>query len=171
MLPPVNLYILRHGIAVERSTPGFKTDAERPLTPKGKRQLRQIAAALQNLDLDFNLILSSPFLRARQTAEIIARSRRRKKRLAFSDELTPGGNPKALIQQLNELKPVPENVLLVGHEPYLSQLIGRSISGHATAGIELKKGGLGKLEMAALRFGRCATLAWLLTPKQMKEMA
>jgi phosphohistidine phosphatase SixA len=66
--------------------------------------------------------------------------------------------------QLNELKPVPENVLLVGHEPYLSRLIGRLISGNATAGIELKKGGLGKLEMAALRFGRCATLAWLLTP-------
>jgi phosphohistidine phosphatase len=167
----VNLYILRHGIAVERSTPGFKTDAERPLTPKGKRQLRQIATALQNLDLDFNLILSSPLLRARQTAEIIARSRRRKKRLAFSDELKPGGNPKALIQQLNGLKPVPENVLLVGHEPYLSQLIGRLISGNATAGIGLKKGGLGKLEMAALRFGRCATLAWLFTPNQMKGMA
>jgi len=167
----VNLYILRHGIAVERSTPGFKTDAERPLTPKGKRQLRQIAAALQNLDLDFNLILSSPFLRARQTAEIIARSRRQKKRLAFSDELTPGSNPKALIQQLNELKPVPQNILLVGHEPYLSQLIRRLISGNATTGIELKKGGLGKLETASLRFGRCATLAWLLTPKQMKGMA
>jgi phosphohistidine phosphatase len=167
----VNLYILRHGIAVERGTPGFKTDAERPLTPKGKRQLRQMAAALKNLDLDFNLILSSPFLRARQTAEIIAQSLRRKKCLAFSDELTPGGNPKALIQQLNELKPGPENVLLVGHEPYLSQLIGRLISGGATAGIELKKGGLGKLETASLRFGRCATLAWLLTPKQVKCMA
>jgi phosphohistidine phosphatase len=156
---------------VERGTPGFKTDAARPLTPKGKRQLRQIATALQNLGLDFNLILSSPFLRARQTAEIIARSRKRKNRVAFSDELAPGGNPKALIQQLNELKPVPENVLLVGHEPYLSELIGLLISGGTTTDIELKKGGLGKLEAAPLRFGRCATLAWLLTPKQMKWMA
>ncbi len=167
----MNLFILRHGIAVERGTPGFKTDAGRPLTPKGKRQLRQIAGAMQNLDLSFNLILSSPFLRARQTAEIVAQSLRWKKRLAFSDELTPGGDPKALIQQLIELKPAPENVLLVGHEPYLSELIGRLISGGATAGIELKKGGLAKLEVASLRFGRCATLAWLLTPKQMKGMA
>ena len=167
----MNLYILRHGIAVERGTPGCKTDAGRPLTPKGTRQLRQIAGAMQNLDLSFNLILSSPFLRARQTAEIVAQSLRRKKRLAFSDELTPGGNPKALIQQLIELKPAPENVLLVGHEPYLSELIGRLISGGTTADIELKKGGLAKLEVASLRFGRCATLAWLLTPKQMKGMA
>lgn len=167
----MNLYILRHGIAVERGTPGCKTDAGRPLTPKGTRQLRQIAGAMQNLDLSFNLILSSPFLRARQTAEIVAQSLRRKKRPAFSDELTPGGNPKALIQQLIELKPAPENVLLVGHEPYLSELIGRLISGGTTADIGLKKGGLAKLEVASLRFGRCATLAWLLTPKQMKGMA
>jgi phosphohistidine phosphatase len=167
----VNLYVLRHGIAVERGTPGFKTDAERPLTPKGERQLRQIAAALQNLDLRFDLILSSPFLRARQTAEIVAKSLKLKKHLACSDELTPGGNPKALIQQLNELKPAPEDVLLVGHEPYLSGLIGLLISGGATADIELKKGGLCELETASLRFGRCATLGWLLTPKQMKRLA
>jgi phosphohistidine phosphatase len=166
----VNLYILRHGIAVERGTPGYKTDAGRPLTPKGKRQLRQIAGAMQNLDLDFDLILSSPFWRARQTAEIVAQSLGLKKHLAFSDELTSNGDPKALIQQLNELKPVPKNILLVGHEPYLSKLMMRLISGAAVAGIELKKGSLGKLEMAALRFGRCATLVWLLTPKQMKGM-
>jgi len=167
----VNLYLLRHGLAVERGTPGFKTDAERPLTPKGKRQLRQIAAAMRSLDLEFNLILSSPFRRARQTAEIVAQSLGLKKHLAFSDELTPDGDPKALIQQLNELKPAPENVLLVGHEPHLSGLMMRLISGGATAGIELKKGGLGKLEIVVLRFGRCATLAWLLTPRQMKGLA
>ena len=168
--PPVNLYILRHGIAAERGTPGFKTDADRPLTPKGKRQLRQIAAAMRNLDLRFNLILSSPFLRARQTAEVVAKSLRLKKRLAYSDELTPDGDPKSLIRQLNELKPASENVLLVGHEPYLSQFIARLISGGPDTAIDLKKGGLCKLETDSLRSGRCATLVWLLTPKQMKLM-
>jgi phosphohistidine phosphatase len=166
----VNLYILRHGIAVERGEPGFKTDADRPLTPKGKRQLRQIAGAMKNLDLRFNLILSSPFLRARQTAEIVAQWLRLKERLAFSDELTPDGNPKALIRQLHDLGPAPENVLLVGHEPYLSQLAALLISGETATNIELKKGGLCKLETGALRFGRCATLQWLLAPKQMKLM-
>ncbi|HEV2438405.1 MAG TPA: phosphohistidine phosphatase SixA [Verrucomicrobiae bacterium] len=167
----MNLYILRHGIAVERDEPGFKTDADRPLIPKGKRQLRQIAAAMKNLEVHFDLILSSPFLRARQTAEIVANALRLKKRLAFSDELTPDGEPKALIQQLNELKPAPESILLVGHEPYLSQLVALLISGRAAPSVELKKGGLCKLETGVLSFGRCATLAWLLTPKQMKWMS
>jgi phosphohistidine phosphatase len=167
----MNLYILRHGIAVERDATGFKTDADRPLTPKGRRQLGQIAAAMRKMDLDFNLILSSPFLRARQTAEIAAKSLKLQKRLAFSDALTPDGDPKALIRQLNEWKPASENILLVGHEPYLSRLVALLISGRDMAALELKKGGLCKLETGSLRFGRCALLAWLLTPKQMKLIA
>ncbi|HTQ51991.1 MAG TPA: phosphohistidine phosphatase SixA [Candidatus Acidoferrales bacterium] len=166
----MNLYILRHGIAVERGAPGFKTDADRPLTPKGRRQLGQIAAAMQSMGLDFNLILSSPFLRARQTAEIVAKTLKLDKRLAFSDALTPDGDAKTLIRQLHELKPAPENILLVGHEPYLSRLVALLISGGELAGVGLKKGGLCKLEIGSLRFGRCATLTWLLTPKQMKWM-
>jgi phosphohistidine phosphatase len=167
----MNLYILRHGIAVEPGTPGYKTDADRPLIPKGRLQLGQIAAAMRNMGLDFSLILSSPFLRARQTAEIVAKSLKLKKRLAFSEALTPDGDPKVLIWQLNELKPAPENVLLVGHEPYLSQLAALLISGGEMAAIELKKGGFCKLEADLLRPGRCARLTWLLTPKQMKLMA
>jgi phosphohistidine phosphatase len=167
----MNLYILRHGIAAERSAPGFKSDADRPLIPKGRRQLGQITAAMKHMGLDFDLILSSPFLRARQTAEIVTKSLKLKKRLAFSDELTPDGDLRMLIRQLNELKPVPENILLVGHEPYLSQLAALLISGGDMAGMELKKGGLCKLEAESLHFGQCATLGWLLTPKQMKLMA
>ena len=155
---------------MERGAPGFGSDADRPLTPKGKRQLRQVANAMKNMDLCFNLILSSPFLRARQTAEIIAKLLKLKKRLAFSDELTPDGDPKALIRQLNELKPASENVLLVGHEPYLSRFISQLLAGSENMEIDFKKGGLCKLEMASLRFGRCAALVWVLTPKQMKLM-
>jgi phosphohistidine phosphatase len=167
----MNLYILRHGIAVERGASGFKTDADRPLTPKGRRQLRQAADAMKNLDLRFDLIVSSPFVRARQTAEIVAKSLKLKKCLAFSDELTPDGDPKALVRELNELKPASENVLLVGHEPHLSRFIARLISGGENVEIDFKKGGLCKLGTDLLRCGRCATLAWLLTPRQMKLMA
>jgi phosphohistidine phosphatase len=167
----VNLYILRHGIAAERGAPDFKTDADRPLTPKGRRQLGQIAAAMQSMGLDFSLILSSPFLRARQTAEIVAKSLKLNKRLVFSDALMPDGDAKTLIRQLRELQPAPENLLLVGHEPYLSGLAALLISGGTATHIELKKGGLCKLETGSLRLGRCATLTWLLTPKQMKWMS
>jgi len=167
----MNLYLLRHGIAVVRDDLNFERDAERPLTPKGKRQLRQIAAAMKKMGLRFDLILASPYSRARQTAEIVARSLKRQKQLAFSNELIPSGNPRALVQQLNTLHPEANAVLLVGHEPYLSRLIGLLTTGEANLGIDLKKGGLGKLEIEELGYGRCATLAWLLTPKQMKLMA
>src|ERR1035438_4666613 len=72
----MNLFILRHGIAVEPGTHGYEKDADRPLTPEGERKLLQIAEAMEALDLTFDLILSSPYLRARQTAEIVAEALR-----------------------------------------------------------------------------------------------
>jgi phosphohistidine phosphatase len=167
----MNFYILRHGIAVERGSPDFENDSERPLTPKGKKQLRKISAAMEKMGLHFDLILCSPLLRAKQTAEIIAGNLKLKRRLQFSDELAPDGSPKKLIQQLNELKPLPGNILFAGHEPYLSELISLLVSGGKHVAIDFKKGGLCKLEIENLSAGKCATLAWLLTPQQMKLMA
>jgi phosphohistidine phosphatase len=166
----VNLYFLRHGIAEERDEFDYAQDAARILTPKGKKQLRTVAAALRAMELRFDMILSSPLLRARQTAEIIAAELKLKKRLALADELKPGGAAKKLVQKIGGLKPSPENVLLVGHEPDFSELISLLVTGHAGAGFALKKGGLAKLEIEKLRAGKCATLAWLLTPAQMKLM-
>ncbi len=168
----MNLYLLRHGIAVDPGTPGYDNDSERPLIPKGERRLHSAAVAMKKLELSFDLILSSPFIRAKQTAEIIASELKLKKRIEFFDGLVPGGNPKALIYALNELKPAPEDVLLVGHEPSLSRLISLLVSGNADAtAIEMKKGGLCKLEVAELHYGQCAKLAWLFTPSQMELMA
>jgi phosphohistidine phosphatase len=164
----VNLYLLRHGIAVDPGSPGYENDSERPLIPKGERRLREAAAAMKKLELSFDLILSSPFTRAKQTAEIVAEELKLKKRLEFSDELAPGGSFKALIQKLNGWEPALENVLLVGHEPSLSRLVSLLMSGDADAEIEMKKGGLCKLEAAELQHGQCARLAWLLTPAQME---
>jgi phosphohistidine phosphatase len=166
----MNLYLLRHGIAVDPSAPDFAKDAERPLTPKGRRRLVQIAKAMGALKLSFDLILSSPYVRAKQTAEIVAKELKRRKKLKFTDELTPGGNPKSLIQQLNELRPKPKNILLVGHEPYLSKFIALLTAGNTSMEIDLKKGGLCKLEAESLRYVRCATLEFLLAPRQMALM-
>jgi phosphohistidine phosphatase len=166
----MNLYLLRHGIAVDPSVPGFVRDAERPLTPKGRRRLRQAAGAMVVLKISFDAIFSSPYLRAKQTAEIVAKSLKCRKKLKFTDELTPGGNPKSLIQQLNELRPKPKNILLVGHEPYLSKLIALLTAGNTSMEIDLKKGGLCKLEAESLRYARCATFEFLLAPRQMALM-
>lgn len=166
----MNLYILRHGIAVESGTPGYEKDSERPLTPEGKRKLARIAGAMQEMDLTFDLIFSSPYVRARQTAEIVARCFRAGKKLAFSNELTPGGEPRALVEELRRREPEPRDVLLVGHEPYLSGLIAMLVAGNPGLSVTLKKGGLCKLSTESLRCGRCASLEWLLTPKQMALM-
>src|ERR1035438_682928 len=166
----MNLYLLRHGIAAEPEAAGFKPDSERPLPARGKDRLRTAAKAMAELGLSFNLILSSPFLRAKQTAEIIAKNFKLRKKLAFSEDLTPAGNPRLLIQQLNQFRPDPDNVLLVGHEPYLGQLIALLSAGNTSLEIDFKKGGLCKLEAEFLLYGRCAKLVWLLTPRQMELM-
>jgi phosphohistidine phosphatase len=167
----MNIFILRHGIAVERGTKDFQNDSERPLTAKGTRQLRKSAAAMRQMKLRFDLILSSPYERAKRTAEIVAEELKLKKRLKFSDALKYDGDAGELVHQLSTLKSAPENLLLVGHEPYLSQLISLLVSGNEEVAIDFKKGGLCKLEAEKLHYGKCAQLRWLLTPKQMKEMA
>ena len=166
----MKIHVLRHGIAVNRNDLDVENDSERRLAARGKRQLRQTAAAMKKMGLRFDLVLSSPYLRAKQTAEIVAESLKLKKQLKFSDALVPDGGPKNLIRELNESKPAPENVLLVGHEPYLSRLISLLTTGGMDLAMDFKKGGLCKLEIEKLSHGRCATLVWLLTPRQMKLM-
>ena len=166
----MDLFILRHGIAVEHGAHGFK-EPDRPLTAKGERKLWQAAEAMEALKLSFDLILSSPYTRARQTAEIIAEAFNARKKLEFSDSLIPGGNMKDLVGFINHYHPTPDSVLLVGHEPYLSELISLLVSGEASVLLTFKKGGLCKLSTDSLKPARCATLEWLLTPKQLGLMA
>ena len=166
----MNLFLLRHGLAVDRDEFHFASDGLRPLTTKGQRQLGQTCVALRKLKLDFDSILSSPLVRARQTAEIVAADLKLKKRLSFADELKPGGSPKKLVKKISRQNPAAKNLLLVGHEPDLSELISLLVTGGLGLELDFKKGGLAKLEIEKLRAGQCAVLAWLLTPKQMKLM-
>ncbi len=167
----MNIFVLRHGIAVEAGAAGFNKDSDRTLIPKGERKLCQVADAMGAMELSFDVILTSPYVRARQTAEIIAEALEAKKKLENTEHLTPGGSVKKLIEYIGSIKPTAENVLLVGHEPSLSELISLLISGDSQAGVLMKKGGLCKLTTESLQYGRCATLEWLLTPKQMGLMA
>src|SRR5258708_1050473 len=157
----MNLFILRHGLAVEPGTGRHAKDSERPLTPKGERKLWKIAEAIEALEISVDWILSSPYVRARQTAEIIAEALDLRKRLELTETLTPAGSAKKLIDLLSERKPSPDDVLLVGHEPYLSELIARLISGGTNVSMTMKKGGLCKLTADSVEDDRCATLEWL----------
>lgn len=167
----MNLYLLRHGLAEELVTSGLAQDSERPLTPKGERKLWKVAEGMKALELTFDVILCSPYVRARQTAEIIAEAMHTRKKIEFSETLTPSGNAKKLIELLNHFDPALQEILLVGHEPHLSQLISLLVSGKTGFAVVMKKGGLCKLTVESLHYGRCAALEWLLTPGQMGLMA
>jgi phosphohistidine phosphatase len=166
----MNLYLLRHGIAVEPGTHGFTSDEDRPLTPEGRRKLEIIARAMRAMDLSYGLVLSSPYLRARETTEIITKALHLRTEVQFSDALVPSASPAKIISLIHHLAPPPADLLLVGHEPCLSKLISFLVCRKSGGAFVMKKGGLCKLSTESLQAGACAALDWLLTPKQMALM-
>jgi phosphohistidine phosphatase len=166
----MNLFLLRHAPAVERGTPGFDEDSARPLTPEGRAKMKRIVTGLEAGGIRFDLILSSPYLRASQTAEVVAAKFRTAGKPVFTDHLRPGGSLRQLVEELRSKHRERQQVLLVGHEPDLSQHISVWLTGKPGLGLELKKGGLCKLEIASLRAGRCAILQWLLTPRHQANL-
>ncbi|MGZ9225910.1 MAG: phosphohistidine phosphatase SixA [Anaerolineales bacterium] len=165
----MNLYVIRHAIAVDEGTSEYESDSERPLTDKGRKKMRQIAKALRNLGVEFDLILSSPYVRARETAEILADVFKMKKKILFSDNLIPLGNPELLITEVNEKYSV-NSLAVVGHEPHLSTLVGLLVAENAKIDVTLKKGGVCYLSADDLHQEHRATLEWLLTPGILMEI-
>ena len=162
----MELYFLRHGLAVPRGTPGFRRDADRPLTPAGIKKLRQSVQGMKKLGLAWDRILSSPYRRAKQTAEIVT-SIYKKTPLILTSALTPQAAPKTLIALLQKQKG--KRLLLVGHEPFLSQCISFLLTGREKAvPIVLKKGGLCLLTVDSLRAGPCAALCGIITPRPLR---
>ncbi len=163
----MELYLLRHAIAVERGTAGY-ADPKRPLTPEGIQKMKRIARGIKKLKIDFDLILSSPYRRAKETAQILVDELNVKKKLKFSDQLIPEGSFKKLALELKAFFEVYENIVLVGHEPFLSQFMSKLITGKNDFTVELKKGGLAKLTLDKIAFGSGDVIInWLLTPYQL----
>src|SRR5215216_7670201 len=159
----MNLYIVRHAIAVQRGTPGYDDDSQRPLTDAGRKKMKKIVKGLYGLDLGFDAILTSPYVRARDTAKILAKEFEMKDQVAFSDNLIPPGNFEKLIQEIHEKYDV-KSLALVGHEPMLSGLISWLTTGNTDMRLTLKKGGVAYLSTDNLYQDGRATLEWLLTP-------
>jgi phosphohistidine phosphatase len=165
------LYVLRHGIAVTRADPGYPLDSDRPLTSKGAKKMRRIAAGMRRLKVAFDVILTSPYRRALETAFTVGRYYGQGESIQTTSALTPQVLPEEVVRVLQDKYSSCQNMLLVGHEPQLSALVSTLTSGNAGAGPLLKKGGLCKLNIEKLQAGRCAKLLWLLTPKQISNMA
>ena len=133
--------------------------------------MRRIAEGMLPLGLAYDLILASPYLRARQTADIVAQILKTPGGVHLSDALTPEGNPRQLIEALHTDHRGRQDILLVGHEPYLSRLISVLLTGNPNLPVSMKRGGLCTLDVETLRFGRCASLVSLLTPRQLRRLA
>jgi phosphohistidine phosphatase len=164
------LYIMRHGIAVTRGDPNYPLDSDRPLTPKGLRRMLRIAAGMRRMKVGFDVIVSSPYKRALETAFVVAREYEAGQTLQTISALKPEVLPEEVIRTLQENYSASRRILLAGHEPQLSALVSTLTSGSASARPLLKKGGLCRLRVDRLGQGKCATLLWLLTPKQLMNI-
>lgn len=165
----MDIYIIRHAIAVDEGAPGYEDDSQRPLTDKGRKKMRQIAKGLRSLGVEFDLILSSPYVRTQETAEIVADVFKIKKKVAFTENLIPMGEPELLIAELNEKDSV-QSIALIGHEPQLSNLVGLLTTDGKQLDVTLKKGGVCLLSADDLHQEHRATLEWLLTPGILVEI-
>jgi phosphohistidine phosphatase len=165
----MNLYLMRHGIAVTADQPGIESDSERALTPKGVKRMRRVARGLRRLGISFDTILTSPLVRARQTAEIVAETFGLESQLEEISELAPQKSVDHLISGLARFNDR-EHLLLVGHNPLLILAFSFFISGKDNLEIELKKGGCGCIEIDGLPPSTPGTLHWFLTPKQLRRL-
>jgi len=167
----MKLYLMRHGVAALRGDPAWPDDRERPLTDDGQRKVRQAARGLLALDVRLDLVLTSPLLRARQTASTVAKVLGlRASQLRETGALRPG-EPLDVI--LRELAPEPPQsaVLLVGHEPDLSHLAGVLLAGgEPPIDMPFKKACLCLVEVRNMPPSERATLHFLLQPAQLRAL-
>jgi phosphohistidine phosphatase len=167
----MNLYIIRHAIAVEAGAPGYEDDSQRPLTGKGRKKMEQVAQGLKKLDAEIDVMLTSPYVRAADTAKIVRKVfGLSKDQMVATEYLMPTGYADQLINLINEKYASVANLALVGHEPYLGNLISVLVAGDPDVAFDLKKGGVCLLTAEALQYGKCATLEWFLAPIQLAEL-
>jgi phosphohistidine phosphatase len=164
------LYIMRHGLAVTRDVTTVMDDAKRPLTSEGKQKMREIASGLDRMGAEVDWIVSSPLVRAVETAEIVADVLGSKPPLDTCDALKPGGAPEALIAFLAK-RPNRRRVLVVGHEPDLSELAARLIGAGRNAHMPFKKGGCCLVAFSIFPPKSPGRLVWWLPPRVTRKLA
>ncbi|MDD4136969.1 MAG: phosphohistidine phosphatase SixA [Methanoregula sp.] len=160
----MDVFILRHGKA-EDAGPGM-SDADRQLTKKGRDEIVAVAHWIAFQKLHFDLIAASPLARAQETAALVAEVLGAQEKMLTWKTLVPGGNPDTVCREIG-MHPKDSIILLVGHEPLLSSLISRIISGDTHAGIAMTKGALAKIRNYSFTQHPSGELQWLITAKQM----
>lgn len=161
----MNLYLLRHAEAVNPED--CASDQDRPLTPNGIKTMKTGALGMKALKMEVDLVLSSPLVRARQTAEIAAANLGMKARITITDNLVPDAHPEALIAELARNYSALNNILLVGHEPHMGRLASVLLTGTTDLPVIFKKGALMALKIDSAPRKGGAMLKWFLTVRQL----
>jgi len=164
----MNLYILRHAVAVSPGTPGFPND-DRPLTESGIKKMKQAARSFPDLVESVDAILTSPLQRAVETAKIAALALNCEKNLEVCSELLPETSSQKILTLLKKYAAKP-SVMIVGHEPSLSTFASLLL-GSGESVIILKKGGMCKIEVSGLPAKPAGMLHWHLAPRQLRQYA
>ena len=158
----MRLYLVRHGIAMEGLRGGITRDSERPLTDEGKEEMKLVAKALVKLNCKPDLILSSPLVRARQTAEFIAEAF--KLEVNLTDALAPAVNHTMLYKAISRHGDRRE-IFLVGHEPDMGMLVGNLIFAGPAFEMPYKKAGVCRIDVNSIPPDGPGVLKWYMTPK------
>jgi phosphohistidine phosphatase len=159
------LYLVRHGIAVDRTDPKCPPEAERPLTARGVQKTRSAALGLRAMGAKPDVMITSPFVRAAQTAEIFAEALGLAvDKIRVNESLKPAGNPAEIIKEITHLRA--KEVACFGHAPHLDLTIAH-LAGARAPFTELKKAGVACFEQS----GHGAWgLLWILTPKVLRDL-
>ena len=160
------LYLIRHGVAEERGE-AWPDDAKRPLTQDGMMKLRKATRALERLGVAFDVIMTSPFVRTRQTAEIIAGGLDPHPHIVTADSLIPGGSVAGVLSDLDK-QAKRERIALVGHEPGIGELAARLVGTRHP--IPFRKGAVCRIDVQGLPPAGPGDLRWFLTPKIMRAI-
>jgi phosphohistidine phosphatase len=163
----LELYLIRHGVAAERGSE-YPDDSKRPLTSRGISSLRDEAKGLVKLGVTFELIITSPLVRTRQTADVIAEALPGKPSVTTSDALAPAGTPAGVIQEIAKHHKKAK-LALVGHEPNIGELAGRLIG--AKAPIAFKKGAVCRIDFDTLPPKGIGELRWFLPPRVLRKLS
>jgi phosphohistidine phosphatase len=161
------LYLMRHGLAV---APGsISQDAQRPLLPEGREKMKEIAEGLSRTGFEVDWIVTSPLVRAAQTAGIIAETLSSAAPVDVCEALRPGGSAEGLMAFLAK-HPGRTRVLAVGHEPDLSDSAARLIGANGRTNLAFKKGGCCLIRFDNFPPKSPGQLVWWLTPRLLRRL-
>ncbi len=160
------LYLIRHGIAEERGD-AWPDDTKRPLTDEGMSRLRKAARALARIGVSFDVVLTSPLVRAQQTAEIVASAFSPKPPIVNVEALAPDGSTAATLAEL-EKHSKRTRIAIVGHEPAIGELGSRLVG--MRVDMQFKKGAIARIDVEMLPPKGPGVLRWFVPPKFLRNL-